>query len=263
MATVTAFEFGRQVCKFAAALRVRRQKRAASPPYTPAASGAPVFDPEHAVKTLKLRPGTNPQLAYNRTMHLWKNNKLSPAQFEEFKNKYNGQQPTFSSSPPPPAAPPTPVSLPVPAPTPASTPAPVPATKPPVVPAPPPMAPAPAAKPKPPVVPPSPPPAPAAPAPNMRPKTQEELDKIYQTMGDPESVIPGAALPPSFTPNDGQLPLRPGWFWNNSGEVQQMKKPYIEMWQQARQREAEQAKQQPRPTARGANPAAAWAGRAD
>ena len=71
--------------------------------YTGAHSNRP-FDVEHAAKMFKM-PAKNPQLVYNRMMNTWKQNKFSPAQFSEMREKYNGLPPAFSTTGQPPVAP--------------------------------------------------------------------------------------------------------------------------------------------------------------
>jgi hypothetical protein len=70
--------------------------------YTGAYSNRP-FDVEHAAKMFKM-PAKNPQLVYNRMMNTWKQNKFSPAQFSEMRQKYDGLPPAFNTTGQPPVA---------------------------------------------------------------------------------------------------------------------------------------------------------------
>ena len=71
--------------------------------YTGAHSNRP-FDVEHAAKMFKM-PAKNPQLVYNRMMNTWKQNKFSPAQFSEMRQKYDGLPPAFNPTAQPPVPP--------------------------------------------------------------------------------------------------------------------------------------------------------------
>lgn len=65
------------------------------------------FDAQHMIQTLGMAPTTKPQMAYNRAMSLWRNNKFTPAQFSALHDKYQGLPPKFQSAPAAPSATPS------------------------------------------------------------------------------------------------------------------------------------------------------------
>jgi hypothetical protein len=75
----------------------RTEKKAAGParkPYSGPYSQSP-YNHAHMLQTLKLPPNTSPEMAYNRAIHLWQNNRLSSAQSSALMKEYGGLPPAF------------------------------------------------------------------------------------------------------------------------------------------------------------------------
>jgi len=88
-------------CRPAGAKSTKKNKKStkektAAQPYTGPRSSTP-FDAVHAAQTLGMSAAAPPQQVYNRMMHMYRNNKFNPTQFDAFRSKYNGLPPQFSA----------------------------------------------------------------------------------------------------------------------------------------------------------------------
>jgi hypothetical protein len=80
----------------------KQTEKKAAKPYTGQHSSKP-FDATHAAGLMGMKPGTDAQQVYNRMMHKYQSGGFTPAQFSEFRTKYDGLPPAFAPASPQPS----------------------------------------------------------------------------------------------------------------------------------------------------------------